>query len=595
MDLRNKQFTLLDYIRIPFQVSPFLSLLNFLNRLISALIPAALVFITADFINTVIRIFNNEAPRQDIVRSIVLIMIIVAYQNFNATISELIKLRVTQKLDETVRVSIIEKRARLEYRHIENNDTWELIKRVSNEPSERMWNGFDCTLLLGETIVKIFAILIVLAGQIWWAGAAIMVLSVPLFYLSLKAGKNAYEVFMKASVFQRRADYLQKILTNRENIEERSLFGYTKAIQKQWYEKYEKARVIIQRVILKSFIRMKNASFITIIFSAVISAILIPHLINGAISVGMFTGIITALFGQVHSMSWDFADVLNKFSNNKEYLNDITQFSALTELDRANSLRVITDVPFESLEMRNVTFTYPGTERCILKDCSLRIDEGRHYAFVGVNGAGKTTITKLFALLYDNYEGEILINGKELREYDYSEIKGFFSFVFQDFAKYAISIKDNIFMGNSFSVDGMRLKTTLSQMEISEFIEQLPAGVETNLGKIRSDGIDISGGQWQRIAISRALVSDSPILILDEPTAALDPIAESNVYSLFSRICKEKTTIVITHRLGAAKIADEIFVIDNGCVAESGSHEELMKANGLYAKMYESQRDWYND
>lgn len=193
------------------------------------------------------------------------------------------------------------------------------------------------------------------------------------------------------------------------------------------------------------------------------------------------------------------------------------------------------------------------------------------------------------------YEGEILINGKELREYDYSEIKGFFSFVFQDFAKYAISIKDNIFMGNSFSVDGMRLKTTLSQMEISEFIEQLPAGVETNLGKIRSDGIDISGGQWQRIAISRALVSDSPILILDEPTAALDPIAESNVYSLFSRICKEKTTIVITHRLGAAKIADEIFVIDNGCVAESGSHEELMKANGLYAKMYESQRDWYND
>lgn len=389
MDLRNKQFTLLDYIRIPFQVSPFLSLLNFLNRLISALIPAALVFITADFINTVIRIFNNEAPRQDIVRSIVLIMIIVAYQNLNATISELIKLRVTQKLDETVRVSIIEKRARLEYRHIENNDTWELIKRVSNEPSERMWNGFDCTLLLGETIVKIFAILIVLAGQIWWAGAAIMVLSVPLFYLSLKAGKNAYEVFMKASVFQRRADYLQKILTNRENIEERSLFGYTKAIQKQWYEKYEKARVIIQRVILKSFIRMKNASFITIIFSAVISAILIPHLINGAISVGMFTGIITALFGQVHSMSWDFADVLNKFSNNKEYLNDITQFSALTELDRANSLRVITDVPFESLEMRNVTFTYPGTERCILKDCSLRIDEGRHYAFVGVNGAGK--------------------------------------------------------------------------------------------------------------------------------------------------------------------------------------------------------------
>jgi ATP-binding cassette subfamily B protein len=214
---------------------------------------------------------------------------------------------------------------------------------------------------------------------------------------------------------------------------------------------------------------------------------------------------------------------------------------------------------------------------------------------VGINGAGKTTIAKLFSLLYDDYEGEIIINGKELREYDYSEIKGFFSYVFQDFAKYYISMRDNIAIGSSFTVEETALRSVLSRMDMIDFAERLPEGIDTNLGKIRPNGVNISGGEWQRIAISRALCSDAPILILDEPTAALDPISESNIYSLFTSISKEKTTIVITHRLGAARMADKIFVINNGCVEESDSHAELMAAGGLYAEMFESQRSWYNE
>ncbi len=225
---------------------------------------------------------------------------------------------------------------------------------------------------------------------------------------------------------------------------------------------------------------------------------------------------------------------------------------------------------------------------------SFVIEEGRHYAFVGANGAGKTTITKLITGLYEDFEGEILINGKSIKTYRQDQLKAMCSVVYQDFARYCISFRDNILLGDINSFDNLdNMNKSIETVELQDVVGGLPLGISSNLGKIKNDGVDLSGGQWQRIAMARGIVSPASIRILDEPTAALDPISESNVYEKFEEISRGQTTIFISHRLGSTKIADEIFVIGDGAIVESGSYEELMKRNGVYTKMYESQRSWY--
>ncbi len=222
------------------------------------------------------------------------------------------------------------------------------------------------------------------------------------------------------------------------------------------------------------------------------------------------------------------------------------------------------------------------------------LERGKHYAFVGKNGTGKTTVTKLLTGLYSEYEGEILINGAELRTIPPATIKALFSVVYQDFAKYFIPLKDNIALGDvSGSNTESRVQSAAEEAGLDGTIAELRDGINTPLGRILPNGQDISGGQWQRVAIARSLMSRAPVKMLDEPTAALDPVSESRIYHEFEMLMRGKTTVFISHRLGSTKLADEILVIGNGVVSERGTHEELMHENGQYAEMFEAQRGWY--
>ncbi|EGT0694222.1 ABC transporter ATP-binding protein, partial [Clostridium perfringens] len=216
---------------------------------------------------------------------------------------------------------------------------------------------------------------------------------------------------------------------------------------------------------------------------------------------------------------------------------------------------------------------------------------------VGANGSGKTTITKLLTGLYDNFEGDILINNKSIKDYSFSDLKGLTSVVYQDFSKYSISIKDNVAVGNINKIDDInfsdKIADALEIIQLKDKVDSLKDGIKTELGKLKESSIDLSGGQWQRIAMARSIVSDSELVILDEPTAALDPVSESNVYENFEQISKDRTTIFISHRLGSTKLANEILVLQDGKLAEVGSHEYLINKKGIYADMYESQKEWY--
>lgn len=243
------------------------------------------------------------------------------------------------------------------------------------------------------------------------------------------------------------------------------------------------------------------------------------------------------------------------------------------------------------MEFKDVTFTYPHASVAVLDHFSYKFDAGKKYVIVGTNGAGKTTLIKLITGLYDNYTGEILLNGKSVRDYSKDELNNIFSVVYQDYSKYQLPIGQAIALRDDY--DPARMKEYVNQFGIQEIIERLPNGMESWIGKIDKDGVDISGGEWQRIAIARAFYHSTPVKILDEPTASLDPMAEYEFYRMLNSIGKDITSIFITHRFGAARLADEVVVIKDGVVIENGNHNSLLLQHGAYFEMFEQQRSWY--
>ena len=587
-----KKYTLWDCVFIPLRVSPVPAVIIIILRIILALTPSLTVIFTAAFTDNVLAAAAGEVTARDVILPLTVLMLIILYNSTNNFFENILWARMTNKLSEVYRSQVINKRARLEYQHIENIDTWELISRTCADPEGQLLAGFNTVSGLCFMGVRLASLLLVVLAQVWWAALVICVISLPLFFLAVKGGNKNYDAYKDANKLSRRENYLHSILSMREGVQERSVFGFTHAINEQWHDYYEQARKMYIRVNAKYFVRMKAGSIITLLISVFMTGVLVFPLARHEISIGMFIGLVNGVFNIVQMMSWQLAGYMQDLAYRREYLKDLTTFCSLSETPGALD-EPERGINFQSLEFRDVSFKYPGIDRYILRHCSFALKNGRHYAFVGANGAGKTTITKLICRMYDNYEGEILLNGRELRSYPLKEIKDCFTVVFQDYGNYCVPFRDSVMLGDVRKRDEARLKKVVEEIGLDQAVQDLPAGMDTPLGKIITDGVDLSGGQWQRVAIARSLYSSAQVRILDEPTASLDPVAESEVYNMFGRVSRNSTTIFITHRLGAARLADDIIVLEDGAVKETGSHEELLKRGGLYAEMFESQRSWY--
>ncbi len=251
--------------------------------------------------------------------------------------------------------------------------------------------------------------------------------------------------------------------------------------------------------------------------------------------------------------------------------------------------------PFKKgIEFRNVSFSYPNTDRKILDGISLNIHAGETLAIVGKNGAGKTTLVKLITRMYDPSEGDIHLENVPVHHYHLDDLRSQMSVVDQDFLKYQLSVKENIGLGNVDRLSELEQIKAAAEKAGADFIDKLPHGYKTRLSREFEGGTDLSGGQWQKIALARALIRDAQLLILDEPTAALDVRSEADIYARFQELTKEKTTVLISHRLSTVRLADRILVLDGGKLREEGTHDELMKDNGLYARLYTLQAEHYD-
>ncbi|MCL2007070.1 MAG: ABC transporter ATP-binding protein/permease [Treponema sp.] len=590
-----KKFGTLDTLRFAFEASMPCTALRLFLALIQALLPTAVMALaTANFVDTAIAVLNGSLPFNRIYLPLILLLITLGIITTIGAVDQLVISRISLSLQRKIKPRFVKIHAALDYMHIERAESWELISRVSRDPVKSIIDGFNGITAMVHIIVSVISVLVLIMSRVWWAALIISAFSVPLFWLSILAGRKNYKAHVDAEKFNRRTEYLDEVLTGRDASEERSLFGYTDYVSKLWYEQYEAGRKLRLKVLAKMFVILKSSSMLLFLVSLLIALTLIPSVIAGALSAGMYMGIIAAVFSLINNLGWMMSDSLEQVSKVREYMKDLTAFHNLSSSPENLDLP-LSDVPeFNSLEFRNVRFKYPGGQSNVLDGMSFTLKRGRSYAFVGSNGAGKTTVTRLLTGLYSDYEGQILINGKELREYPAGSIKTLFSVVYQDFARYYVSLKENITLGDiTGNNTDEQIRKTASLAGLDEIIAELKNGIESPLGKIKEEGQDLSGGQWQRIAIARSLLSRSPVKILDEPTAALDPISESRLYEEFGKLMAGKTGIFISHRLGSTKLADEILVISEGKVTERGTHNELLALNGQYARMFESQRSWY--
>jgi len=589
----NKVYQFWDYIIIPFKIAPFHMTVNVINKLVMALIPSLQVFVIARFIDTASAIFQDKMSEDSIYLPLVLLMLFIAYGYLNWSVMSVVNDRANMRLNEVLRSEMLRHRASLKYRYIEDAETWDLISRTCGDLAGSILAGFYSILGAAEIFIRVGSILLILLSQALGASIVILVVTIPLFFLAYKGGKATYQANVTAAKYSRRASCLHKVLTGRDAVNERTVFGYTDEVNREWLEKYEAARKINLKTNIRYYIRMKGASLITVLISLIITGVLAYSAMNGELSPGLFMGLVTASFNLVQMMSWTLANTMKQLSGQKEYLKDLTAVMGLKTIpDALEAAENMPGFSLESIKFSHVSFCYPGTDRYILRDISFTLEKGRTYALAGANGAGKTTVIKLLTGLYDQYEGEIYINDRPLRSYSPAQLKSVFSVVYQDFCKYAVTLRQNLKLGRENEFSEERALKSLEAFGLSEIVSRFPQGLDTPLGKVAGDH-DLSGGEWQRLALARLWYTDAPVFILDEPTAALDPVAESNMYSLFHEISKNKTTIFITHRLGAAKVADKILVIDNGRIAESGSYQELISLNGVYAGMYNRQKEWY--
>ena len=593
-----KKVYVLDAVKIVFQADAAAAGVYFLLRLLLALVPTLQTLAVAAFIDQV-TVMGTAGIRNDsgLLFLIFVLVAMVAFSWISKSITGLLEQHMEMRLRASFKPALVKKISRLKYEAMEDGSVRDKISRVNRNAEGRVREAYGGLLRLLELILKAAGILIILFTQVWWLAFVILAVSIPSFCISMKSGKEDYDAQADVTKVNRLNEYYNEMLKGREYVDERTLFGYHGEYRERFLQQYEEARKYTTGIRLKWFVKMKAGSMAVIVVSAAALTVMIPLTLNGALSAGMFMALMNAIFGIVQNMSWDLTYSIDRVAWYQNYFMELSDVLSMPEDQtpadgkgdaEPGGKRMET---FRTLEFKNVTFRYPGTDQDILKNLSFKISAGKKYAFAGANGAGKTTIVKLINGLYQDYAGEILVNGEDIRRFD----RGFLSNVFQDFARYPVSVRDNIAIGRKGSVPEKELLRAVNEVGLSDTVEKLEAGLDTVLGKVREDSLDLSGGEWQKIALARCALSPAPLRILDEPTSAMDPIHENEIYRRFQRISRGKTVLLISHRLASVKISDCIFVIAGGTVAEAGSHAELMEKNGVYRSMYEEQAKWYED
>lgn len=415
---------------------------------------------------------------------------------------------------------------------------------------------------------------------------------IPIFYVSISIALRQYNIYSERVQNVRLADYLKEISLKYENIKELKIYNAIIFLKNKIVCIYEKYIAEDKKYKKRFLYELTGTDILQYIFSTIIKIYTVFKVITEKGTIGDLTMYISALDNLENSIRTILDSVASLYSDNL-YIDNLVELDNMRSGMEDTGKRELSS-DFKTIEFQNVSFKYPYTDTYVLKDLSIKFENGKTYALVGSNGSGKTTFIKLLMRLYDPQKGEILIDGVSIKEYSLKSIYKNIGVIFQDFIKYPLTARENIGIGNVEEMN--KLKNIEKAAKVSgadDFIEKLKNGYDTLLQKEWDNGSELSIGQWQKIAISRSVLRNSGILILDEPSSALDPKSEYEMFEKMKMLMRDKMSIMITHRFSNVRIVDQIFVMQEGKVVEFGSHEDLMLKKGIYYNLYSLQADYY--
>lgn len=496
------------------------------------------------------------------------------------------------KVQNELNKRFYEKVSGLDIAHLEDSKTQLLITKTRDTMTWRPPELLRMFAYFFSSIITYVAAFIILLPFGLWIPVVITLATLPRLYLRAKYGTIQWSIYGSGAPEVRRIWYLTWLLAMPEAIREMRIFRSQETLV-QRFKDTQKYLFDLNKKPLDNYLRqLIYPPILETVVLFTIAYLQLPNVLSGIITIGSFT----LLINMIDELDGRAADAVANFGEMYEhnlYVDHYFDVLALPRLIKESSNPIVFEkITSPKIEFKNVSFHYAGGKD-VLRNISFVIEPGESIALVGVNGAGKSTLVKLICRFYDVTEGEILINGVNIKELELSNWYKHMGTLFQDFVHYYLTVRDNIVLGDPTKQDEKLIKEAAKKAGAYEFIEKLPNKFDQILGREYEDGEEPSVGQWQKLAIARAFYQSAPLLILDEPTSAIDAEAEYEIFNNLEKEYKDKTLVLVSHRFSTVRNANKIFVIDDGKIIERGTHEHLLKKNGKYANMFHTQAKGY--
>jgi ATP-binding cassette subfamily B protein len=594
-----QSFTALRYIprffKKVYEASPKLFVYNLFARLVISVSPIAMLWVGKLIVDEVVNLVNKDIS--DSTQLWWYVGIELGLTIFTDLLNRSIQLTdglIGDLYANKSSVEIIQKTGEVELEQLEDPEFYDKLERARRQTTSRVTLMSNVLSQFQDliTIVSLITGLIVFEP---WLIVLLVFSIIPAFLNEIKYSRSTYSLARGWTTERRELDYLRYTGASDKTAKEIKLFNLSDFIADRFDKLSHRYYLETKKLNIKKNIwgGIFNILGVLAYYGAYI--LIIARTIAGVISIGE----LTFLSGSFRGLRMRMQGMFTRFSRISEsalYLKDYFDFLDIEKLGvAANMLRPIPTEIKEGFEFVNVHFSYPQADTEVLKGINFKMKVGEKMAFVGENGAGKTTLIKLILRFYEPTKGKILLDGIDIRNFDKVAYQKLFGVIFQDFVKYDFTAGENIAVGNieqKHNIDRIEKAAELSLAE--EVIDILPKGFDQRLGKRFKEGQELSGGQWQKIALARAYMKDSEVVILDEPTSALDARAEYEAFQRFIGLTKGKTSIIISHRFSTVRMADRILVLKDGQVLELGTHEELLASGDLYAELFNLQAEGYN-
>ncbi len=598
-------FSRLFYIvKLVWEARPFLLFLMVFMAVFDGIMPVVGSLISANLLNqlyivlTHLETLGEPASFSIILTPLLLQFGFLFFRSLISNINNIINRTSSEVVTNHIKLKIMNKAKELDIASFDMPDFYERLENANREASTRPINVLNSTFSIVSVIISIVSYIVILSAVSWWASLVTIAFAIPSAIITFRYRRKNFMYMRRNSKERRQLNYYSDLTINKNTVKEVRLFDLNDTFVDKYNDVFRKYYAGHKKLITAEGIWHIVLSFL----STTINCLLFLFIANG-VRIGtiaeigdysLYSGALNSISGGINTLISTsstiyegtlFIENMIIFMNEKKHIVALDDKNA-EPVKRGNG---------HTIEFKNVSFAYPGTEAKVLKNVSFKLEPGDTAVLVGLNGAGKTTLIKLLTRLYDPTEGEIYFDGKDIRSYDPAELYKVFGIIFQDFGKYAFTAGENIAFGEIYrEMEEKAIRQAATQSGADNFIEKLPDKYDTPLMRIfEQSGLDLSVGQWQKLSIARAFYRNSDILILDEPTASLDPMAEQEIYNQFDELCKDKTTVFVSHRLSSATTADKIIVLKYGEIIEMGRHDELMAAKGEYYTLFSTQAKRY--